>query len=116
MADTDGWGVLAENAPVALLVHAALARTVTPEAVERLFAEQPAAAYPHKPTRSPGVALVRRVAAGRRGSVFPAFRDAEGVDGVPARAFYSKLGRVPPEFACALGADSARRRRPAVER
>jgi hypothetical protein len=116
MADTDGWGVLAENAPVALLVHAALARTVTPEAVERTFAEHAGAAYTHKLTMSTLVDLVLQVVAGRKRSVFHAFRDARDVDGVTSQAFYSKLARVPPEFACALVADSARRLRPVVER
>src|SRR5262245_18859056 len=116
MSDTDGWGVLAENAPVALLVHAALARTVTPEAVERLFAAHGGAAYTHKLTMATLVDLVLQVIAGPKRSVFAAFRDAPDVDGVSAQAFYAKLGRVPPDFACALVADSARRLRPAIER
>jgi hypothetical protein len=116
MPDTDGWGVLAENAPVALLVHAALARTVTPQAVERLFAEHGGAAYTLKLTMSTLVDLALQVIAGRKRSVFAAFKGAPDVDGVSPAAFYAKLGRVPPDFACALVADSALRLRPTIER
>ena len=113
MADTDGWGVLAEKAPVALLVHATLARILAAADVERVFAAHCGAGFTQTLAMSTVVGLVLQVVAGDKRSVFAAFRDAPDV-GVTPQAFYGKLGRVPPGFACALVADSARRLRPAI--
>ncbi|MBX6311768.1 MAG: hypothetical protein IRY99_02425 [Isosphaeraceae bacterium] len=107
---------MTDRAPVALLAQSALARALPAEVVEALFAKYGNGGYTHKLTMSTVVDLLLQVIAGRKRSVFAAFRAASSTDGVTAQALDRKLGRVAPAFACARIKDSARRLRPAVER
>src|SRR5271170_4720115 len=101
-----------KQTPFAVMSRSLLERTLTPEALNALFADKANTQYTRELTFSSVVDLMGQVVTSAFPSVRAAFLDKSFAISVSLTSLYNKLQRIEPEVAAALVAHSSRQFQP----